>query len=496
MKIILRMKKLILFFVLVLYVLMAQAWISPSGQMVDGENTSISVKVDDLKSPADELGDVSSFFANAPTGALLPMRLWIRSATSRFNMMVVKNKGIKGIMVGSMESLVGNALSTPIISVEGSDISPGYRPIHKIEVWYYKLDPNENTPLVDPNIAKFSELSARPENGIYTYYAVIEPYFPLTHLMLGYSFDKLKKNHNNIVAETYDDPNNPGWSTAAGYVITAIKVTSDYGSSTFAEHRREFNSMDAMGKAFLTANTSTVRHYNTLAGADLNEDGVLNSADIVTIYNTIANGRPDFVDGHEYVDLELPSGTLWATCNVGSLVPEGYGDFLSWTERKNSLFTGKTNFTSSNFDPIMKKSSVSPGMTPANSAFATGALGIYSDWKEWALPDVNTWREILDNTTQEVVKINNVLCYKFTSNFNGKSIILPAAGSFNEQGYRSTSEDGYDVDLLYWSRTVGERNEENVASVHVLGFYQGIMLTEAPAYYGASMRMVHERLSK
>ena len=34
-------------------------------------------------------------------------------------------------------------------------------------------------------------------------------------------------------------------------------------------------------------------------------------------------------DGHEYVDLGLPSGTLWATCNVGASKPEEYGSYLS-----------------------------------------------------------------------------------------------------------------------------------------------------------------------
>ena len=37
-------------------------------------------------------------------------------------------------------------------------------------------------------------------------------------------------------------------------------------------------------------------------------------------------------NGHEYVDLGLPSGTLWATCNVGADTPEGYGDYFAWGE--------------------------------------------------------------------------------------------------------------------------------------------------------------------
>ena len=37
-------------------------------------------------------------------------------------------------------------------------------------------------------------------------------------------------------------------------------------------------------------------------------------------------------NGHDYVDLGLPSGTLWATCNVGADTPEGYGDYFAWGE--------------------------------------------------------------------------------------------------------------------------------------------------------------------
>ena len=38
------------------------------------------------------------------------------------------------------------------------------------------------------------------------------------------------------------------------------------------------------------------------------------------------------LNGHEFVDLGLPSGTLWATCNIGADVPEDYGDYFAWGE--------------------------------------------------------------------------------------------------------------------------------------------------------------------
>ena len=40
----------------------------------------------------------------------------------------------------------------------------------------------------------------------------------------------------------------------------------------------------------------------------------------------------DPTNGHEYVDLGLPSGTKWATCNVGADSPEEYGDYFAWAE--------------------------------------------------------------------------------------------------------------------------------------------------------------------
>lgn len=50
--------------------------------------------------------------------------------------------------------------------------------------------------------------------------------------------------------------------------------------------------------------------------------------------NTEANmieNRSDSND-HRWIDLGLPSGTLWATMNVGASSPEDYGDYFAWGE--------------------------------------------------------------------------------------------------------------------------------------------------------------------
>ncbi len=52
-------------------------------------------------------------------------------------------------------------------------------------------------------------------------------------------------------------------------------------------------------------------------------------------------------NGHEYVDLGLPSGTMWAKCNVGAATPEDRGDFYAYgeiypnTNYSTSTYTGE-----------------------------------------------------------------------------------------------------------------------------------------------------------
>ena len=52
-------------------------------------------------------------------------------------------------------------------------------------------------------------------------------------------------------------------------------------------------------------------------------------------------------NGHGYVDLGLPSGTMWAKCNVGAPTPESLGDFYAYgelypdTNQSTSTYTGE-----------------------------------------------------------------------------------------------------------------------------------------------------------
>lgn len=100
-------------------------------------------------------------------------------------------------------------------------------------------------------------------------------------------------------------------------------------------------------------------------------------------------------NGHEYVDLGLPSGTLWATCNVGDGRPEEYGDYFAWGEG-------------------------------------------------WRTPTREEWGELFSNTDKEFSMINDVEGWLFTAP-NGNNLFLPCADWLSGE-VESRTFYGY-----YWS---------------------------------------------
>lgn len=114
-------------------------------------------------------------------------------------------------------------------------------------------------------------------------------------------------------------------------------------------------------------------------------------------------------NGHEYVDLGLPSGTLWATCNIGAKKPEDYGDYLSWND-------GKT-------------------------AAANWGNG-------WRMPTGEQWKELQKNTKSTWTTRNGVNGRLFMAN-NGNSLFLPASGYRYEGSLNDAGGLG-----LYWSSSL------------------------------------------
>ena len=133
-------------------------------------------------------------------------------------------------------------------------------------------------------------------------------------------------------------------------------------------------------------------------------------------------------DEHEYVDLGLPSGTKWATCNVGASKPEEYGDYFAWGEPKpKSTYNWSTYFDTDDVGKTFKKYNINGGLTelqPEDDA-ATANWG-----SGWRMPSSDQINELINDeyTTWKWTQLNGVNGRKVTSKSNGNSIFLPAAG--------------------------------------------------------------------
>lgn len=136
-----------------------------------------------------------------------------------------------------------------------------------------------------------------------------------------------------------------------------------------------------------------------------------------------------------YVDLGLPSGNLWAECNLGASSPEAYGDYYAWGEVKP-----KQEYTYPNHK-WYKEGAPSLGFTKYNNEDGKLTLEDEDDAVKqklgngWRTPTLADFRELTNQkyTTIEKTTLNGVAGYQITSKKNKKSIFIPFAGFKNDK---------------------------------------------------------------
>lgn len=120
-------------------------------------------------------------------------------------------------------------------------------------------------------------------------------------------------------------------------------------------------------------------------------------------------------NGHEYVDLGLPSGTKWAACNIGANKPEEYGDYFAWGETK-----AKQDYTPENSRTFGKKRNDISGSTRYDAARVNWG----GNWRMPTAAEINELGQMCKwtKTTRNGVSGCQVI------GPNGNSIFLPSAG--------------------------------------------------------------------
>ena len=146
-------------------------------------------------------------------------------------------------------------------------------------------------------------------------------------------------------------------------------------------------------------------------------------------------------NGHQYVDLGL--SVKWATCNVGTTKPEGYGDYFAWGETRSKSYYNGSSY--SYYD--------NPTTLPLSADAARANWG-----GKWRMPTIDEFEELRNNCTWKWTTQNGVNGYKVTSNSNGNYIFLPAAGYRDLGSLYGAGDYGY-----YWSSSAYGSNYSTTA---------------------------------
>ena len=195
-------------------------------------------------------------------------------------------------------------------------------------------------------------------------------------------------------------------------------------------------------------------------------------------------------DTHEYVDLGLPSGTLWATCNVGASKPEEYGDYFAWGEiAPNSYYSfGTYKYSLRNYQSMTKYCTNSNyGIVDNKSELEPSDDAATANWGgHWQMPSLEQCKEIFNGiyTTSTSTTLNGIKGVKLISKKNGNSIFLPAAGYRADTSLHDAGSRGY-----FWSRSLSpDSNNEACYIIPQKGYADA--LQGGPRSHGQSVRPV------
>ena len=200
-------------------------------------------------------------------------------------------------------------------------------------------------------------------------------------------------------------------------------------------------------------------------------------------------------NGFGYVDLDLPSGTLWATCNVGANRPSDFGLYFQWGDKKGYAKEQigqekQFNWNSYKWNPNGDGKTSTKYKTPCSTLDLEDDAASVNMGGDWHIPSPEQVKELIDNTTSTWTTLDGVTGIKFTSK-NGKYIFIPAAGYAWDGSVFTILTEG-----SIWTSMLGIGNTDYG---QVLNFYSGYdgqgdaYQGDAYRYYGFPVRGVIDR---
>ena len=177
------------------------------------------------------------------------------------------------------------------------------------------------------------------------------------------------------------------------------------------------------------------------------------------------------LNGHDWVDLALPSGTKWATYNVGTTQIHGVGTRIAWGEiTSKKLYSPQT---CQYHDTILPSITGNPLYDLATAEWGEG----------WYTPTLQQWNELIEHCDWNYVMINGIYGVTFTSRKTYNTIFLPSTGYTDDENFKLKHTT---YNQAYWTST-GLRNDG--AHTYIANYEQGYMSTSY-RYVGRCVRAV------
>ncbi len=155
-------------------------------------------------------------------------------------------------------------------------------------------------------------------------------------------------------------------------------------------------------------------------------------------------------NGHEYVDLGLPSKTLWAKYNVGATAETEFGEYFASCETEPKSNYAWSTYKWGTSQATLTKYSQSCVIDPEDDAARVNMGG------NWRLPTMAQWKELFTGTTRTWETIDGVPGNKFTSKTDAtKYIFMPASGRYQGTTFKDTSYGAF-----FWCRNINGNSAE------------------------------------
>ena len=156
----------------------------------------------------------------------------------------------------------------------------------------------------------------------------------------------------------------------------------------------------------------------------------------------------DRSNGYDFVDLGLPSGTLWASKNIGATSNYDKGDYYSWGE-----CTTKSNYSQSTYQWSISNPTVLPlAYDVANTTWGG----------DWRIPSAEECSELLQECNNSIHTENGITGILLVSKRNGAQVFFPAGGFYDGNSIRYNNVEGE-----YWTSTVLNWRYYNVKSLDI-----------------------------